>query len=355
MNTIKKRFGTINMTREIEETVLGDAKQMELLYEEIENLKVVVNKKDLEIKILKEENEAYKLQIETFKLLYKDNTELSNHNENIEHLDIKKPVNIDIKDNKEYIKVLNELDKIKSEYNYIKEDYINIQRKNDKTEEKDEKIKSLENIIEDLKYKFSNIDNKENEFDEKQDEINKLNETIKILQKDIKKVKNKPIKNKPEVQDFNILTKYPIKVYKDIGNSKIKKLIAAEIAYKVKYQCRIAKETERNEENITMDEIIDYIIQQEELSQQDKSRLKYKFERCIYLNKNYEDKLNIFKFSIYNLSNMSKKHWDLWLNELDRLIQENYNIENNLNKKGNDKDKKCNKINCKNKNHLEIN
>lgn len=176
-------------------------------------------------------------------------------------------------------------------------------------------------------------------------------ESNKIYSKN-KEVNHKKIKNKNKY----ILDKYPIIIYKDINENKIKNMIACECFYLIKYQCEILKTIEKTID-VTLDEIIEYIAKQENLSSCKKRRLKYKFERCKFLYETYGDKLNNIKININNLEYINKKEWIEWLNELNNVIKELYpnnvikDIEHNfckyVYKKGNKKGNICNKINCK--------
>jgi hypothetical protein len=352
-----KRFGTIynnNMTKEIEDTINSDEFQMRKLYEKIEELEKTIKEKDIEINLLKEQNNninsfnnSLPKITHAWKMLdsEEDNISINNNNINIEESD-------------KYKQVLKELNSFKNKYIDIKEDYIKIQKENKPKPvdvENDEKYLSLKDKYDNLLY-----DKENNEYEEK---INILQNTIKELNKNNKHkqdVDNNENVKKPNNRVIDILEKYPITVYKDIGESIVKKMVAARCAYLVKYQYEIANKTNREGEDITLDETIDYIIEQEDLPQQRKTKLKYEFERCIFLHENYKDKINVLKFSISNLGYISKKEWILWLNELNNIIKEIYpdekindithNICNYTYKNGNI----CNKFNCKNKKHLDI-
>lgn len=424
---MKRRFGYINMTKEIEETLQSTGKQMEELYDEIEKLKIdlenkniLIKEKDIKIKNLEEDVIALNDQIEILNGIINKNEnikcitcngylDLMNKQSDINECDTcflkvnKKqtgttiidfnkgkqdnmsiPIDEDIKE-KEIIRLKKELEDSKKEKNEIQDEYIKIQNENNKpfNIESDIKYQKLKDQLDDLLYEK---ENRKDKLDEKDEEIKKLQDELNNKEEiDINKIKEKIRKDlenefeqkynqkkertnntkiseeqEPENQVNKLLKKYPIKVYKNIGDNKILKMIAAEVAYAVKYQCKIAEETARDTDNITMDEVIDYIIQQEGLSQQDRSRLKFKFERCVYLDKKYGDKLGIFKFSIYNIGNMSKKNWVLWLQELDLLIKDNYKDEeiNEIKceyifKKGSAKGSVCGVIDCKK--HTNIN
>src|ERR1700759_4624831 len=134
----------------------------------------------------------------------------------------------------------------------------------------------LDNII-DVKYIFNNLWDEYHKMIENHSNNNiiiddtffltKLKEFQQIIYKitDIKKNLNDDKKiSKRENKNLYILDRYPIKKYKEI-----------------------AEKTRRNKDSITIDEIIEYIIDQEGFSQKSKSRLKYKFERCTFLYNKY--------------------------------------------------------------------
>jgi hypothetical protein len=319
------------------------------------NLKNIIKDKNDEIYELKRGNiDGPKLlDINKYKeYVNKENTDNNNVNE-INSLDIKeKVIELNIKETDEYKNLQIELKE-------LKEDYIQIQNKKDKVEESNEYIllkSNYENLLNERNNETDNNDENENQIKELQNKVDILTKQLNT------NIKTKTSKTHTTVkQEYDILSKYPIKVYKDIYNSKIKQLIASEVALKIKFQCKIAEETNKNEEDITMDEIIDYIIKQEGLTPQVKSKIKYKFERCVYLNENYGDYLNIFKFGVQHLGFMSSKDWNLWVIELENLIKENFpnfipkeKIKcKYIYKRGIQKGQSCDIINCRR--HKDIN
>lgn len=416
MYNLKKRFGTINMTvpNEFEETVISFEKQLEGLSDENEKLKIKIKNLENEVLLLKQQNDIYKELLNKNDLIIEDYkketiTTSSTSPRILDFNEMKKVLekeNSNIVDD-EKVKLENELNKIKKENERliieiedIKDEYVKIQK--DKEENSENINFNVFETPEFIKIKLEKEQLKQELNDKKEiesDEIDKLKEKIDSLsslvndipseeeikeklkselEKDIEekykkmyesKIKKENRKKKennkgsPVIQEYNVLNKYPIKVYKDIGESQIKKLIASEVSLKIKFQCKIAEETNKKQEDITMDDVINYIIKQESLSPQDKSKIKYRFERCSYLNDNYGEYLGIFKFSIYNLGFMSISDWELWVVELEKLIKENFkdvnfNKDKNHNcryifKRGIQKGKYCNIINCKRHNEID--
>lgn len=58
-----------------------------------------------------------------------------------------------------------------------------------------------------------------------------------------------------------------------------------------------------------------------------------KIKRCLYLFDTYNNKLKTFNFSISFISGLSDSDWNIWINLLDKIINEN--------------NKKCKYDNCK--------
>lgn len=173
-------------------------------------------------------------------------------------------------------------------------------------------------------------------------------ESTDILYKD-KGGKNR---NRKKDKSLPILDRYIITVYDDIGNSIIKQLIAKETELIICYKNDIADKIKKNIDNISINDVMDYIAKHDKLSYAKKSTMKFLFERCEYLYKQYGqyNKLNKFKFDVPSLAYMSKKDWSEWTIELDKLVKIHYHEENicqhimanNSKRPG----QKCGKIDC---------
>lgn len=159
-------------------------------------------------------------------------------------------------------------------------------------------------------------------------------------------------KNRRCDRSLPILERYNIIVYEDIGNSIVKQLIAKETELIICYKNDIADKIKKNIDNISINDVMDYIAKHDKLSYDKKSKMKYLFERCEYLYKQYGqyNKLNKFKFDVPSLAYMSKNDWSKWTLELDKLVKIHYIEENicqhimanNSKRPG----QKCGKINC---------
>lgn len=145
--------------------------------------------------------------------------------------------------------------------------------------------------------------------------------------------KDKGGKNRNRKQDKSlpILDRYSIIVYDDIGNSVVKQLIAKETELIICYKNDVADKIKKNIDNITINDVMDYIAKHDNLSYTKKSTMKFLFERCEYLYTNYGqyNKLNKFKFDVPSLAYMNKKDWAKWILELDKLVKIHY-IEENI-------------------------
>lgn len=254
MINIKKRFGYINtnMTKEVED-------QIKNLSDENDTLKIKIKNLEDEISLLKQQNDIYKELIDKNNLTIEDNKQKIESNEGPKILD----------------------------FNKMKEALMKTEKENININNDDEKIKLV-------------------------NELNKIKKDNERLTTEIKEIK----------QDY-------IKIQND-----------------------------KNE--LSISDIVDYIIIQEKLTKQEKNKLLNKYERCDYLHRIYKDKLNIFKFDIGHIAHMTKEEWKLWLEELHKLIKQEYSDVSDdvlidkcdyVYTKGKNKGEKCNKIECRTKSH----
>ena len=369
------------MSKEIEETIINDENQMKELYDKIDKLNIIIKEKD---DIIKTYEDTFIGLNSKINLLYKENEDLKKHKTIVpEHeLDDHASININKgdKDNKILLKEINDVKllnkKLLQDKKELQEEYKRIQEETKINIEETLKYRELKDKNDELIYELNNKNTDTTEIVELTKKLKDMeyrlsntpnekdieNKYKKIYEEKVKREK-KPYVTNPQNED-SLHRKYPITVYKDIGESVVKKMVASKCAYLVKYQYEIADRTNRLENDISLDETINYIIEQEKLSSQQKTKIKYEFERCIFLHETYKDKLNCLKFSLRDIRHMSAKEWIKWVDELNILLKDIYpdeeigNIEHNIckyiYKKGSKKGISCNKINCKNKRHLDI-
>lgn len=294
-----KRFGTIyskDMTKEIEETINNDEIQMKKLYERIEYLEDELNKKNTKIKILEEENEAYKLQIVTYKKLFNDEKNYINN------IDITKE---DKKDDGP--KLLN--------FNKMKEAL----KREDELESKNKIIPKVEptyQIFEE-EYNTNNfIPTPSISSDDGSGKIKECHDTNIPISKPIRKQRNKKL---PAIE------RYPVTIY-DKTNSEILNFVSEENKFLIKFQYKIAEKLDKKIEEINIKDIIDFKIKCEGLNdnKDQRKRLKFKIERCKVLYEKYGEKLSRVKISLNYLSEMPEKIWFEWLQSLDNIINNLY-------------------------------
>lgn len=311
--------------------------------------------------------------------------------------------NIVIDDTNEKIKLEKELNKIKKENERliieikdIKQDYIKIQNNKNDNNDKDiyknpefikiklekeqleeqntKKFDELNETIDSLRTQINSIPSEDKIKEKVKLDFEKEIETKykNMYEEKLKKEKIKKSRNREssecsniEINDIanNLLKRYPIIIYREIDGNEVKDMVASECSFIVKYQYEISTKTNKKEE-ISINEVVDYIIKQENLSRPEKHRLLNKYERCEYLHKTYDDKLNIFKFDLDHISVMTKEEWKIWLQELHKLIKKEYPEDINENvifnkcdyvyTKGKNKGEKCNKIECRTKSHKKV-
>lgn len=376
---MKKRFGLINMTvpKEVEETIINDGKQIKELYDIIEDLKtelskkyIIIKEKDIEIKLLKEKNEAYEVQINTFKSLINDKNILDSGNivqkdtiydskPSLLNLNKAKEIlkNSDLKLNEEEIKndvpdnnKVNNIDFIKSDFkfkfNYPANSKSNIDTQiptpsisNDSSNTDDGRIISY------YKNKYIKLTkNKEKELNNKSDEsvyTENIDNNNKIPIKKIRPERNR---------DLPILDRFKVKIIKneDLKDSEILQFVGSEDCFLIEYQYKIAEKLNKNVENITLDDVIDFKIKYEGMRNLSSRRteIKHLITRSKYLFEKYGKKLSRFKISLYHLKIMSEDEWNEWINEFDKVLNEVINKEKTCTHayKNN---KICGKLNCK--------
>jgi hypothetical protein len=314
----------------IEVDIIEENNQLRRVNEELNNLLV---DKEKELDYLKENNKLVKQQNEILKEIIKKHNINNNINIPSPPTSPEKVINNIFNENFEKNKIFTQ-----PEFSNIKINKENILNQNKKI-----CINKIEMFIAFLKFKKT---------DYYKNRINKINSLSPI---DITEYKDIGGKNRNRRGDKNlpILKRYPIIVYDDIGNSVIKQLIAKETELIICYKNDIAYKIKKNVDNITINNVVDYIAKHDGLSYQKKGKIKYLFERCEYLYKQYAqyNKLNKFKFNIGSLQHMSKKEWEEWVTELDKLVKEYYSDENicqhimanNSKKPG----QKCGKVDCK--------
>lgn len=370
MYNIKKRFGTIyiknNMTKEIEETILNDEKQMQKLYERIEELERINNEKDIEIKLLKEQNQIY------LNIIRKNNLDIDNKKENINFnkgpalLDfnkMKQALNKDIeKENKEnnktyinnndYInssfkeKEINDLENKKKSFNENKDNNFipTPSTSSDSKKINYENISKIKNkiikivIISYYKYKCEKIMKSRNE---KNNEIKSTS-----VMTEPKKTKIRPERNK----ELPILDRFKVKVFReeDLKDSEILQFVGSEDCFLIEYQCKIAEKLNKKIENITIDDVIEFKIKYEGIRNISSRRteIRHLITRSKYLFEKYGKKLCKFKISLYHLKIMSDDEWEEWLIEFDKLFNK-INIDENICKHPYKSGNVCGKLNCK--------
>lgn len=370
MYNIKKRFGTINMTKEFEETVLNDTKQMAELYEEIETLNTIIINKDIIIKNLNDENVVLKDKIFILESLLNKNDNIHNSDENLEYLKVNEPISDkDIKINEEQIKKLSEEnEKLINNIKEIKEDYINIQKKNEEVEENIDKINNLESVIEELNEKLKNIPEiNEEEIDKKykQKYDSKLEEELKNIKVNIPSPSNSKENKKssrleghrfenkklPILERCNVIAyKYNKNLDNEVNKNKLQILhfISSEHKVLVRFNSSIAEQVNEKDEDM-WEEIYKFKIENNELkdAKSNKSQFKYKVKRCKELYDLYGENLSRFQIYVNYLGKLSSKEWEKYLEEFDKLYN-TINIENMCQHKYQNS-KVCGRIDCKTK------
>lgn len=345
MYKIKNRFPHINMTKnislEVQETILNHEKTIEELSNENDSLKIKIKNLEEKIFLLNQKKNIYLNIIKKNNITIDDDIEyeIKNKNEgsnNLNHLEFQNKSSINeekcfINKNTDY-KITDADIEVTPKYKKMLNEYI-------KKEEEIKKIKEEINI---------NIQPSPPES------LNSSSNITYVEEKIIEKGKSKPRKQYDKTQP--ILVRFPItpiNISKEeyMSDPTVRELldfIASETNCMVKYQHRIGKYLDEIKK-VDIEYIINFKIKKENLSYNEKSKLKKKITRCKYLCDTYKYKLNSISFSVYNISIMTKKEWDEWLTELDKIIQNKYPpgyICDYIKNSGKNKGQICGKKDC---------
>lgn len=394
---MKKRFGLINMSipKEVEETIINDGEQINKLYEKIDNYKKIIEERDDEINLLKEQNKIYKEIIEkndkkrynkkNYKKLneYHVNTFLEDFNYiNNNIIDDYENIDVIVKNkmfNIPFIPAHKMLEENKK--NKFNKFGSNISKYNIKIKTLPHKV-TLNKCLFDyynniriitkryiypfqllINFKFVQYYNIEHYgFNNKLIEYNNWPQTPPNTPKVKRKgrPKKSEIKNDVNVdgrREDKIFNKTFISKFNGINNNEVFKLIAGEYASDVRYQYII---NTKITSNYQMMEAKDFYTQNDKdlptkALEKRKQRFERRLTRCKEIHEEFGEKLNIFKFSISNMTDISINDWPIWKKELERKIYEEYGdtpICKDRYKKGKLKGMMCGKMNCNLKNHI---
>ncbi|CEG84808.1 hypothetical protein RMATCC62417_18561 [Rhizopus microsporus] len=381
MYNIKKRFGTIyiknNMTKEIEETILSNEKQMEELYDEIDSLKLKNKKLEEENTLLKEQNQMYLDIIEKNKLNinYKTDNEKYNHhdinngNKSLSTDYASQSNNEKLYDTK-YKTFVDEYD-VPLELNTMKE-HVSSYSFNDicniplppitddeeillNPEENIESIKIIKEVQDEIEKVFEEYGLKD---------ANDLINTIKTSKtkteqvptpsnsKDKIKNTSRKEKHKFENKDLPILKRCNVVAYKfnnikddkNRHNIEILDFIASEHKVMIRFNSAIAEKFDVNDKKI-WDDIFKFKIENGELLNNNKTQFKYKVIRCKDLYDLYGENLSRFQIYVNYIGKLKPSEWKQFLVEFDKLYNETIKGKacSHKYKSG----KICNRIDCK--------
>lgn len=365
MYKIKNRFSYVNMTKEIEETIANDAKQMEELYDKIEILEGIIKEKDIEISMLNDKIKILTGIIDDFENTKNKGSNNLNQDTKLENNNIKIDGSNNLNQNLKSETLNNDKDlnftisNIEDEkfngsnnLNHIKKDNINIiptpSTSND-SKINHNNIKNIKNkiikilIINYYKHKYEKIIKLRNE---------KCNSVDTSTPKKIQKSRNKSL---PILERFG--TKH-IK-NEDIKDSEILRFVGEEDCFNIEYQYLVANKIDKKQENISIDDVVEFKIKYENKRNTKSRRKEYRYliKRCSYLFNKYDKNLGKFKISLSSLRIMSEDEWNQWKIAFDNLYKEVFKDSIKCDvilKYGRNKGKPCNRLNCKIKHKDDI-
>jgi hypothetical protein len=348
MYNLKKRFGTINMTKEIEDTILSDTQQKNDLLDQIEEYKNIIIIKDNEIKWLTEDKNNYKLQIETLKELIKK--------------DDNKKLNESVDNNIVYELSFSEICNIPLPYITIDEEVLLNPKENI---ESVKKIYDNQNSLDEFltTYGLKNQEDLVNVLEKAKDIINiptPSSSTDNNVCKGLNRNKEGNNRHRFEDKSLPILERCNVIKYKynnDLNIEKNKKalqiidFISSEHKIIVKFNSCIDEQATQDDKEI-WNEIYNFKIENGELSNKNKSQFKNKVIRCKQLYDKYEENLSRFQIYVNYIGRLNSKEWNIYLEEFDKLYNDTLKNEPFCKHKyvGG---KICNRVNCKVKHREE--
>lgn len=142
----------------------------------------------------------------------------------------------------------------------------------------------------------------------------KLNIKINIMEDKIQQLVDK-FKNYKNIKLDLKKKKYNI-IYKNNCYNNFYKHIKIEVLNIYEIKKKISSKANLNN-------ILEYIFKNDNYNRKQKTRLKNRLYRSLYLYEMYGNKLKNIDFSISRLTDMSKKDWIVWIKELDNIIISN--------------------------------
>lgn len=338
-------FNKKTTTKEMEETILSDTKQMKGLYERIEELENIIGNKDIEIKNLNEDIILLQNKNKILNDIIEKNTNKSIKNLESEVNDLY------VNNSSEVLIDKNVCNKFTKYYSF--EEICNIPLPPITDDE--EILLNVEKNIESVKVLYENQNNLDvflNNYGLKnQDDLIEVLERSKNNNVPMNDTGKKTSKNRDKT--LSILERYPVKIYKikHIKNNEILSFMASENKVLIRFQSMIA---EKINDDTIWEDIYNFKIEYGELknTRSEKKRFKYKITRCKILYDKYSENLSNFQIYLSHISDMSENDWKMWLLDFDKLYNDVYKNDVICKHKYKD-DKICGKIDCKVK-HKEI-
>jgi hypothetical protein len=340
------------MTKEFEETLLNDTKQMAELFEEIENYKDIIKnkdtdieKKDIEIKTLKDENKLLKEKIIILKeVINKNDNKNKFHKEfkqePVDNNIIESPLpnpeasNINAKETKYITKedILKDIPEIPIKNEDNKTHLPNNFNSNEKAKKNTNDTK-MNNNIPTPSSSSENIKNND-------DNIKNVNSTTTSRHK----FSNKSL---PILERCNVLAYKYNKTLDKVKNKnelQILHFISSEHKLLISFNSSIAEQVSDNKD--LWEQIYKFKVENGELKDTsgNKTQFKYKVMRCKELYDKYGESLDRFQIYVNYLGRLTPVEWNKYLEEFDKLYR-SINLENICQYKYKS-GKNCGRIDC---------
>lgn len=338
----------MTVSNEVEETDLSFEKQLEVLSEENDKLKIKVKNLEEEIHLLKEQNSIYKDIIDKNNLsiniannnIKNKGSDFPNHHKiiinNIDEFKINKDIKENIKDNFDYE------DKITN----TNTSFPTPSNSSDKIKKTNCFIRPKKVTIGDCLYIYY-----KDIFDKQKSKYE--NNSSSVVTEDKRNSKNKTINKKvrPERnKELYILDRFKVKVFnnEDLKDSEVLQFVGSEDCFLIEYQSKIANKINKKIDDIIIDDVINFKIKYEGLRNTYTRRTEFKrlITRCSDLFEKYGKGLCNFKISLYHLKIMSDDEWEEWFKEFDKLFNK-INVNENICKYKYKNGNFCSKMNCK--------
>lgn len=294
-----------------------------------ENKKLIYN-----LEKINERKEYYKAE---YNKLIEEFEDYKNNDNNERYMDVKEDFEYDIETDDKYLSLKKENQDIKREMEKIKNEY----------EEKYKNYYSsiFETKLKEMEAKFSNIYTKNDKPNTKEKpEIKEKISTTRTNRKETHRFEDKTI---PILKRCGVTTIDSMNYQYNDRSKEIIEFLFSEYKVKVKFNSIVTEKVYKIDGD-AWEDVYKFKVTNGDLkdNKENKKNFKYKFIRCKELYDLYGENLDKFRIYTNYIGKCTKKEWEEYLIEFDKLYKETYKNMNKCEHKFNN-GKICGKYNCK--------